>query len=207
MRYTSRMNGVTTTASARGSAADSAPCRPPEERFPKLKPLLQYLDSLTGRADLETLSRLLRDLQIGRCDIEESCRFAGDRYQRNIIKESPWYELVALCWHSGQRTPIHDHRGSSCAFRVVHNSITEIRFEKSPSGLLISTGSHEAPPGYICASYDDDIHQVLNANPPGQDAITLHIYSPPLKQYRKYTLDSPCCEGQVCDAGFHSRGV
>jgi len=183
----------------------SSPQAAPEKRFPKLKNLLGYLDSLEDRADLDVLRRLLEDLDVTRADIESACTFSEGRYQRNIIKESAWYELVALCWKSGQRTPIHDHRGSSCAFKVVHNAATEIRFEKSPSGLLVSTGSFEAPEGHICASYDEDIHQVLNANPEGTDVITLHIYSPPLKNYRRYTLDTPCCEGQVQDETFHAN--
>ena len=175
----------------------AAPSASPAERFPKLRALLNYLDSLTGRADLAVLSRLLDQLEITRADLAPACRFCDDTYQRNIIKESPWYELVCLCWRSGQRTPIHDHRGSSCAFRVIEGSALEIRFDVTPSGLLRCSGSFDSPPGTICASHDADIHQVLNAQPAGQDVITLHIYSPPLKSFRKYTLDSPTPVGQM----------
>ncbi|MGI9013491.1 MAG: cysteine dioxygenase [Phycisphaerales bacterium] len=192
--------------STRPAQAATGECTP-QQRFPKLASLIDYLDSLTDRADLDVLEQLLREIDVSRCDLDPSCAFCDERYQRNIIKESAWYELVCLCWKSGQRTPIHDHRGSSCAFKVIENAATEIRFEKSPSGLLCSSGTFVATPGYICASHDEDIHQVLNANPPGEDVITLHIYSPPLKNYRRYSLDSPTCDGQMEECTLHARAA
>lgn len=196
------MQTATVQRDVSGCCAGSA-----AERFPKLGKLLAYLDSLQDRADLTILSRLLRELDITRQDIEAACHFCDSGYQRNIIKESPWYELVAICWKSGQRSPIHDHQGSSCAFRVVQGTVTELQFDHTPSGLLTCSAVNQAGEGYICASHDADIHQVLNALPAGQDVVTLHIYSPPLKNYRKYTLDTPCCEGQMKPATFPARGV
>ncbi len=177
------------------------------DKFPRLRALLQYLDSLTDRADLAVLAGLLKQLNISRADLAPACLFCEENYQRNIIKESPWYELVCLCWRSGQRTPIHDHQGSSCAFKVIDGTAMETRFEVTPSGLLSSTGSHDMAPGFICASHDADIHQVLNAQPAGLDVITLHIYSPPLKSFRKYTLDTPTAAGQMNEQMCPSRRV
>ena len=96
--------------------------------FPKLAELIGYLGSLEGRADLEVLSRLLTELDIGRADIEPACVFGARGYRRNTISSSPWYELLALCWRSGDCTPIHDHHGCSCAFKVVEGVGTEVRF-------------------------------------------------------------------------------
>lgn len=186
---------------------NASSCTTAQERFPKLAKLIDYLESLRDRADLDVLRGLLKDLEVSRPDIMGCCHFAEDRYQRNIISETPWYELVAVCWHSGQRTPIHDHMGSSCAFKVIEGKCTEIPFEKTCSGLICPTGTATREAGFICASHDQDIHQVLNAQPEGEDLITLHIYSPALKNYRRYTLDSPCPKEQVDAARFHERGV
>jgi len=195
------------TEAKTSSSAPTGPASSPTERFPRLRALLQYLDSLTGRADLAVLSRLLEQLQVTRTDLAPACGFCEENYQRNVIKESPWYELVCLCWRSGQRTPIHDHRGSSCAFKVIDGTAMETRFEMTASGLLRCSDSHDMDPGFICASHDADIHQVLNAQPAGQDVITLHIYSPPLKSFRKYTLDSPTPHGQGSEQICPSRTV
>ena len=158
--------------------------------------LLDYLTSLDGRADLRVLSRLLGDLAVTRADLGSACRFGAAGYQRNRIAESDWYELVCLCWSSGQRTPIHDHRGSSCAFRVVEGVATETAFEPTPSGLICPCGRREHGAGCVCASEEDDCHQVANTQPAGEDLITLHIYSPPLRQFNVYSLDSPTASDQ-----------
>lgn len=162
----------------------------------RLGPLLDYLGSLDGRADLEVLSGLLGDLAVTRADLGAACRFGADGYRRNRIAESDWYELVCMCWSSGQRTPIHDHRGSSCAFRVVEGVATETAFEPTASGLICPCGRREHGAGRVCASEEDDCHQVANTQPAGEDLITLHIYSPPLRQFNVYSLDTPTASDQ-----------
>src|SRR5215831_17962821 len=128
----------------------------------KLAPIVAYLDSLTGRADLDVLSGMLSKLDIRIEDIRSSCIFGQKGYKRNTISKTDWYELLALCWHSGDRTPIHDHQGVSCAFKVVHGTGTEIRFRPTPSGLICPVQATEMQPGYICAALDADIHEVAN---------------------------------------------
>jgi cysteine dioxygenase len=159
---------------------------PVAERFPKLAALVSYLDSLSGRADLDKLAALLKDLTVTRQDIAPACIFGTGAYRRNTISRSEHYELLALCWHSGHTTPIHDHRGVSCAFRVVEGTGTEIRFTPTPSGLICPAQVNAMPPGYVCAAEDADIHQVANMQSPGVDLITLHIYSPPIAKMHTY---------------------
>lgn len=164
---------------------------PPARRFPKLAKLIAYLDTLSARADLTTLDRLLRESEITRADIETACSFGQRGYRRNTISSSPWYELLALCWRSGHCTPIHDHRGVSCAFRVVEGTGTELRFTVSPSGLVCPQAAISMQPGYICSADEPDIHQVCNMQTPGTDLITLHIYSPPIHRMNTYKPAQP----------------
>ncbi len=157
-------------------------------KFPKLAALIAYLESLDRRADLGKLAGLLAELDVSRCDIAPCCVFGTKGYRRNTITESPWYELLALCWHSGDATPIHDHMGVSCAFKVVEGTGTEIRFRSTPSGLICPAETAVMEPGYVCAADDADIHQVANMQAPGTDLITLHIYSPPIKKMNTYAF-------------------
>lgn len=166
------------------------------EAFPKLQPLIDYLDSLEGRADLAVLEQLLNDVNVAEADLSPVCRFKSERYQRNTIRQTEWYELVALCWEAGQRTPIHDHRASSCAFKVIKGTASETRFDRTTSGLIRPVHTKDLSPGYVCAAEDSDIHQVANAQGENAPLITLHIYSPPLRQFHRYTLDTPCVDGQ-----------
>ena len=160
----------------------------------KLGSLLEYLDGLTAAADLDSTRRLLEALDITRADLGPACIFQPERYQRNMIRKTRWYELVCLCWASGQRTPIHDHAGSSCAFLVVEGIATETRFTHTPSGLICPEWTRHHETGYICASHEADIHQVANIQPPGEDTVTLHLYSPELVGYNIYKMDTliPC---------------
>ena len=175
------------------AAADS-----PAARFPKLAGLIAYLDTVTGRVDLAALSRMLTELRATRQDIEPACCFGVKGYRRNTISESPHYELLSLCWRSGHCTPIHDHRGVSCAFKVIEGTGTEIRFRVTDSGLVCPTAATSMPPGYLCAADDADIHQVANMQAPGLDLVTLHIYSPPIRRMNTYefktSAGAECCE-------------
>lgn len=167
-------------------------CTPPAQRFPKLAGLITYLQSLTARADLSVLDTLLKEAAVTRADIEAACCFGAKSYKRNPIARSEWFELLALCWRSGHLTPIHDHKGSSCAFRVVAGTGTEIRYQRTPSGLVCPAGTVAMNPGYVCAAKDADIHQVANFQAEGQDLVTLHIYSPPIQKMSTYEFATSC---------------
>ena len=56
---------------------------------------------------------------------------------------------------------------------------TESQFVRTQDGLIYPTFSRQLPAGSVCASQDDDIHQMSNLQS-GLDLVTLHIYSPPL---------------------------
>ena len=177
--------------------ATTATTLPPATRFPGLAELIGYLDTVRDRADLKVLDGLLGKVQVTRQELEPVCIFGSHGYRRNRISGSDWYELLALTWRSGHCTPIHDHKGSSCAFRVVEGTGTEIRFRKTPSGLVCPDSTNSMPPGYVCAAEDSDIHQVANMQAPGSDLITLHIYSPPIKKMSTYQF--ACSDGPDTD--------
>jgi cysteine dioxygenase len=160
-------------------------------RCPKLAGIISYLESLTGRGDLRTQEQLLKKLVLTREDIEDACVFGQRSYRRNTIARGEHYELLALCWRSGHCTPIHDHRGVSCAFKVIHGTGTEIRFHLSPSGCVCPAQTITMPPGYVCSADDPDIHQVANMQAPGLDLVTLHVYSPPIQRMTTFRFSQP----------------
>jgi cysteine dioxygenase len=152
-----------------------------------LEELFVYLDSLTDRADLDELTAELRDLEVGD-QLRSYYRFLSNGYARNLIREGPFYMALALCWKNGQRSPIHDHAGSSCGVRVLRGVATETRFEFTPSGYVYATGSHNYGPGSVLGSQDSDLHQVSNLQAGDADLVTLHVYSPSLLRMGTYSL-------------------
>jgi cysteine dioxygenase len=156
-----------------------------------LAELWSELDRCRVRIPLDTLVQRLRALEIRLEDLAQAVHFGRDTYQRNHFRSGPAYQALVLCWRSGQRSPIHDHRGSSCGMYIVKGVATETLFQRTAEGLVYATGSHELREGSVCGSQDDDLHQVSNLQPPGCDLITLHVYSPPLLNMGMYSLSDP----------------
>jgi cysteine dioxygenase len=156
-----------------------------------LTELLEELDGFDHRIPLDWLVQRLHMTVIGWSEIARAVRFAPDTYARNLLRCGPAYQALILCWRSGQRSPIHDHRGSSCAVQVLRGTCTETIFQRTRDGHIFPTETHRLPAGTCCGSQDADIHQISNLESPGQDLITLHLYSPPLVVMEQYSLTSP----------------
>ena len=153
-----------------------------------LQKLFDYLDGLQGRAPLPDLVRAVRRAEVTCADVADFVRFSERGYTRNLVRGGPCYNLLVLCWKNGQRSPIHDHAGSSCAVRVLRGTATETQFEFAPNGHVKAIGSRDLPPGSVLGSEDSDLHQVSNLQPGTADLVTLHVYSPPLRVMGTYSL-------------------
>jgi cysteine dioxygenase len=153
--------------------------------------MFTQFDPYTVEVPLDVLADGLAQLEITLAEVSNYARFGNERYQRNLMHTGAAYEALLLCWKSGQRSPIHDHRGSNCAFRVLAGTIAETRFDRTIDGLVYPRATVELPPGTICATRDAEIHQVSNLQPHGAPLITLHIYSPPLRVCNVFSLTDP----------------
>ncbi len=154
----------------------------------KLAPLFDYLDGLTQQAPIEALEERIRAVDITIDDVREFVRFSETQYLRNLMRSTDFYHALVLCWRSGQRSPIHNHAGSTCGFRVLVGTATETIFEPTPSKLIHPVSSADLAVGAVGASQDTDIHQVSNLQAPGTDLVTFHVYSPPLLRMDTYSL-------------------
>lgn len=153
-----------------------------------LADLLTFLDSLEEPATLDRLQAELSELEIDLDDVRSHALFSERTYRRNLVRGGKWYHLLVLCWRNGQRSPIHDHRGSRCAVRVLHGVMTETLFDYAPTGQIKATFSRDVDAGSVIGSEDTDIHQVSNLQDGKADLVTLHLYSPPLLVMGTYSL-------------------
>ncbi|MFO0813229.1 MAG: cysteine dioxygenase family protein [Gemmatales bacterium] len=173
---------------------------------PALLSLFDYLDSCREPVDLARLQALLQSLRITRDDLADYVQFNESTYRRNRVKLGEWYECLVLCWKPGQKSYIHDHRGSSCSFKVIEGNAVEIvcaptgRCGELPKVRPIDTRSLSQ--GTVCGSLAAHIHEVINPSD-DCDLITLHIYSPPLNmqiyEYDEEAQDTFCPEGRVLE--------
>ena len=150
---------------------------------PSLNGFLVWLDGLTQRPTLKILEEKLLDLEINMGDLTKFLGYTDDGYQRNVVKKTEHYELVLICWKPGQKTPIHDHKGSDCAFLILEGVSTESVY-KNKEGKLEVSGIRKYAPGEVCAAEEPDIHMISNDEE--INLVNLHLYSPPLKDFTIY---------------------
>lgn len=154
----------------------------------KLLPLIDYLEALTARASIEQLHELLEQTGVTSEDLRDFIVFDAEHYRRNLVSIGPWYEILVICWLSGQRSPIHNHAKSTCGLKVLDGVCTETIFAHSRCGQVVALNSNELHAGLVTASEDEDTHQVSNLQPAGENLVTLHIYSPPLRSMQKFSI-------------------
>jgi predicted metal-dependent enzyme (double-stranded beta helix superfamily) len=91
------------------------------------------------------------------------------------------HEVWLLSWLPGQHTGWHDHGGSAGVFVVACGALREDTTR--PGGRVatrsLTTGQHRA-------FGPQHVHNVGNIS--GQPAVSVHVYSPPLKCMNRYEL-------------------
>ncbi len=161
----------------------------------QLLALFKRWDRLEGPIPRVEAIAAVEGLRIGDDDLADVIGFEDECYRRAIIHSRDHYQVLVLCWRSGQRSPIHDHRGSSCVVRVLRGCATETRFDATPCGRLAPTCSHEHKEGATTACCGEEIHQMGNFDAPGRDLVTLHVYTPPPLAWRFYEVDETILAG------------
>lgn len=153
-----------------------------------LEPIIAYLDSCKCQASLPVLEQLLENADVTSDTVSKFQKFSDETYTRNTISRSSHYELLLICWKPGQQSQIHDHQGSSCAFKVIEGTASEEVFTLQSSGLVTLSTERQYPNGHICVAQTADIHRISN-RAQKNNLMTLHIYSPPLSM-TTYILDT-----------------
>lgn len=122
--------------------------------------------------------------------------FRSSHYTRNLIDKKDLYEVIAICWESGQRSQIHNHRGQNCWMAVplgkllVQNyRVIEGNAEGGYCELAESKRYWMDPmnPGRVEPA--EPIHYVANPPELAQRAVSIHIYSYPYDSCMVYFLE------------------
>ena len=108
----------------------------------------------------------------------DKVRLRSERRWYTKLYHGPDHDIWVISWLPGQSTGLHDHGGSSGAL-VVATGILE---EHRPGER-----THVIHPGEPQAFGPDYAHEVRNASL--APAISIHAYSPPLREMNEYELD------------------
>lgn len=108
----------------------------------------------------------------------DRCRFDPSHYVRHPIHLGADWEVMLIAWESGQKTPIHDHRGSLGSMAVFSGSLVEERFD-TPNDRpdLIDRATRDA--GDLSETGPEVLHRLF---PRKGRSISLHVYRPPLRE-------------------------
>lgn len=144
---------------------------------------------MTFTLDLAPPSLDLADL------VDAVCGIAADEalWQPRVRfrAESRWWtrlhgdkalDVWLLTWLEDQSTDLHDHGPSAAAFTVLEGKLSEVRVD----GLREETSA--VPAGGLVTVAPGVVHDVRN--PSGRPAVSIHAYSPPLREMTYYRRES-----------------
>jgi len=158
----------------------------PAVRGAVLRRLLDALEDNDGPIPLEVLGALVGTAPLTLNELVPFVRFKPASYARNRIHRSEHFEVLCMCWLSGQRSPIHDHHGSACVVRVMDGVMTNIDFDQPAPGLVRPVRTLHLLPGAVDARTEGAIHEVVNQQQQPATLVTFHVYSPPLDHMTVY---------------------
>lgn len=168
----------------------------PAPLSPAFECLFAELDRVAAAPSLADLERCLGDAALDLADVLPHT--AADRagYVRMLLRHTPRYEALVMCWLPGQHSPVHDHGGSACAVRVIQGAATETRYALAADGLVDPVAEQVFHAGDVLLAEDPDIHSLGNLPGTGPlrwpvALVTLHVYAPQLAGSTKYTVRAP----------------
>jgi cysteine dioxygenase len=173
----------------------------------KLSTLIDDLNTLVSD---EQRVALIKEVIIDSSEFEKYHYFGECSYGRNLIYSNQDFEVILMCWRSGQQSVAHDHSDSLCVMKCVSGVLEEQRYIKqavidrtSPKAdeILPTSLNTLALNQAISITDSEGLHSLKNNS--AQDACTLHFYFPPIHQANKYDTNSG--EATVVNSKFTSE--
>lgn len=118
-------------------------------------------------------------------------------YTRNLIFKDDRFELMAICWESGQVSRVHNHSDQKCWMTVPvgrlkgqNFAVAEIDEDKGYC-RLVETDAFELSDCLTAkVELEEPVHQILNLADYGQRAVSIHVYSRPYDRCLSYCRDT-----------------
>ena len=155
--------------------------------FTKMRDLLTNLQHEIKPRPEHTLehiahvSDVIANSKLEKQEWEQFVAFTEKGYTRHLLAHDENFTVLLLCWNKGQKSPIHDHAGSSCWVKCLDGQLRERRFvhEDGQEGALVETADATLSAGQVCYMSDESgYHEMANPNPEAC-TVTMHIYCPP----------------------------
>src|SRR5881394_3565252 len=145
---------------------------------------------------LPDLRKLIMGLKPDPSEVAPYIQFTENHYARNLVYKTPNFEVLVLCWRSGQRSPIHDHGSSICTVYTLDGVLSADNYRKTPAGHIRADYSEDFTPGSVLSIQTTEIHQVSNLQD-SSNLVSLHFYLSPLENNFLYSVQQPIYEPYV----------
>ena len=153
--------------------------------------LVEVLNSIPERYfGFETVGDCLRTHPVDVSTLEPYRFFDSKQPRPNVILKNDLFELVAMCWEIGQKTPVQAYADSKvwgvmCEGRLQLRTF-RIKSEKEDYCEVEETETFELKRLIAAISPDEPVHEWTNCVEYGQRAMSLHVFSPPPKTVTAY---------------------
>lgn len=151
----------------------------------RLDGLVKALDKMGPKPALIDLATALEQSQLTLADVEPFVHANPRNYNRATVVLRDQYELLVMTWLSGQASVPHDHGGSICAMLTVGGQAVEGNYSVAPDGYVELEYENIFVAGQVTAGEDAAVHTISNNG--DEVLVTVHIYSPPLRDFRRFT--------------------
>jgi uncharacterized NAD(P)/FAD-binding protein YdhS len=153
----------------------------------RLLELVDQLDALGPGPSLVDIARTLKETRLTLSDVAAFVQRNQRCYNRALVVLRESYELLVMTWLPGQASVPHDHMGSICAMQIVHGEAVEGCYQVAEDGYVDLQYETAVGCGEVMAGQDAGVHTVRNSSQAGDILVTVHIYSPPLKDFHQFT--------------------
>jgi cysteine dioxygenase len=141
--------------------------------------------------------------------------WSTNHYTRNLIYKDDRFEMMAICWESGQVSQVHNHSDQKCWMTVPVGRLRGQNFAVTESDdsrrfcKLVETDSFELSNCLTAkVELEAPIHQILNLPEYNERAVSIHIYSRPYDSclaycrethtFKEVTLAYTSIDGRLC---------
>jgi cysteine dioxygenase len=161
--------------------------------IPSLRALIDVINKLPvedRRSD--KIRQLVQRTHISETEIEKCMVFSNEGYARNLFYKNTDFEVLVMCWKSGQKSPIHDHDNCLSIEKVFsgHLAFTTYHRVDENSDEIYQGETYTGVPGDVADVAAGAIHLLDNPHEFGSDAITVHFYFPPLKRMKCFNIEN-----------------
>jgi len=154
-----------------------------------------------GAVSKAQIKRIIEQMTFNETEWKHIACCCPEQPTRTLVGHTKDFSVHVICWEVDQKSPIHDHSGSSAWVKVLEGALREKRYTKSESGKLVPGECRKLSKHETHLLEDDIIHETCNVSP-GR-TYTLHVYSPPFKRCGCYNIETNDCS--MCPCDYHIR--